>query len=426
VAEPRGASRVADALRLKVWDAYALRHGTRTRSGLPAGAEAADPRRYASFLRDHLLTNVVPFWARHAVDREHGGFLQDLGPEGVVGSDTTKYAAIQGRIVWSFAVAYRVDPRPEWLAIASDGARFLHDHMWDPTHGGWFRSVRREGEPIERIKRTVDQAFIALGLVEHYRVSGDQTSWERAATTLKLLDRHAWDRRHEGYREVCEEDWAVLSDLKTACIHDDMLTLMLSVTEVMPAPEYDYRMARLAHVVGERLMLGRPRRMVEKCRVDWTYSPSATMDAMDIGHSLKAAWALVEVHDRDGHEDRLEAARALVDFSLDHAWDRDHGGFYHALYRGGRLASRHKLWWTQCEGIVALAALWSRTGDPRYGAALDRLLKFSQAHFIDGERGEWFTAVEPDGALRDPRKGHRWKGPYHPVRVGFYGAKYLE
>ena len=31
--------------------------------------------------RDGLLNDVVPFWVRHGVDHEHGGFISSLGRE---------------------------------------------------------------------------------------------------------------------------------------------------------------------------------------------------------------------------------------------------------------------------------------------------------------------------------------------------------
>ncbi|NRA94716.1 MAG: N-acylglucosamine 2-epimerase, partial [Planctomycetes bacterium] len=34
--------------------------------------------------RDGLLKDVIPFWMRHAVDREHGGFISSLGRDGTV------------------------------------------------------------------------------------------------------------------------------------------------------------------------------------------------------------------------------------------------------------------------------------------------------------------------------------------------------
>lgn len=428
VAEPRGRSRARDALGLRIWDGYALFRGSRrprTRR-TDEGTPRVLGRYEAAFFRDHLLQNVVPFWARHSIDPTGNGFLHHLERDGRVFDASARYAAMQARMVWSFSAAYRADPRPEYLDAATAGARFLAERMWDERDGGVFRSVGPNGEVREPIKRLVDQAFALLGLTEHHRVSGDPLSRARVGELLDHVERHAWDTAHGGYVESCERDWTLRSALKTACIHDDMLTAMLAVAEVMPEPRHEERVATLADLLMHRLTVGRPPRLVEKCRASWTYSPAATMDTLEIGHNLKGAWALTEVHRRTGRLDCLEAAARLTDFCLARAWDERNGGFFHAVFRGGRLASDEKLWWTQCEGILALAALWSLTGEPRYRTSLDRLVDFCVAHFIDPEFGEWYASCGPDGTVRDPRKGHRWKAAYHPVRAGLYAWRALE
>ncbi len=37
-----------------------------------------------------------------------------------------------------------------------------------------------------------------------------------------------------------------------------------------------------------------------------------------------------------------------------------------------------------------------------------------------------YASCGPDGTVRDPRKGHRWKAAYHPVRAGLYAWRALE
>jgi N-acylglucosamine 2-epimerase len=34
--------------------------------------------------RDELLSNVIPFWLEHSVDKEYGGFLNSLDRDGTV------------------------------------------------------------------------------------------------------------------------------------------------------------------------------------------------------------------------------------------------------------------------------------------------------------------------------------------------------
>jgi N-acylglucosamine 2-epimerase len=65
--------------------------------------------------RDGLLHDVIPFWLKHGMDRQHGGILTALGRRGEL-LDSDKAVWFQGRAAWTFAHLYNtVEPRPEWL-----------------------------------------------------------------------------------------------------------------------------------------------------------------------------------------------------------------------------------------------------------------------------------------------------------------------
>ncbi|MEY4673920.1 MAG: hypothetical protein RL148_1704, partial [Planctomycetota bacterium] len=97
--------------------------------------------------RDDLLHDVMPFWLRHGIDREHGGVLSALGRRGEV-VDTDKAVWIQGRAAWMFGTLHNtVERRPEWLEASLSCARFLRDRCTSPS-GKLFFTVTREGKPL--------------------------------------------------------------------------------------------------------------------------------------------------------------------------------------------------------------------------------------------------------------------------------------
>ncbi|WP_322512465.1 AGE family epimerase/isomerase, partial [Chloroflexus sp.] len=60
---------------------------------------------YAARYRAELAERVIPFWLRHALDHEHGGYFSALDRDGTV-YDTRKYVWLQGRAVWMFSRLY--------------------------------------------------------------------------------------------------------------------------------------------------------------------------------------------------------------------------------------------------------------------------------------------------------------------------------
>src|SRR5439155_12808949 len=80
---------------------------------------------YAERYRADLLKSVIPFWLKHAPDREFGGYFTCLDRDGSV-YDTRKYVWMQGRMVWMFSKLYNeLEQRPEWLDMATLGVDFI-------------------------------------------------------------------------------------------------------------------------------------------------------------------------------------------------------------------------------------------------------------------------------------------------------------
>jgi N-acylglucosamine 2-epimerase len=116
--------------------------------------------------RGGLLDDVVPFWTRHAVDREYGGFMTCLDRDGTV-IDTDKGVWQQGRAAWLFGELYNnVDPREEWLELARSGIDFLDRHCFDPSDGRMWFHVTRDGKPIRKRRYAYSESFAAIAYGE--------------------------------------------------------------------------------------------------------------------------------------------------------------------------------------------------------------------------------------------------------------------
>ena len=91
----------------------------------------------AALYRDTLFNDVLPFWLRHGLDREHGGILTCLDRDGSV-FDTDKSVWFQGRAAWMFAtvaneatVAQASSAAP-LLAASRSCIKFLRGHCAAP------------------------------------------------------------------------------------------------------------------------------------------------------------------------------------------------------------------------------------------------------------------------------------------------------
>ena len=117
--------------------------------------------RLAALYRDTLLDDVMPFWLRHGVDREHGGILTCLDRDGSV-VDTDKSVWFQGRAAWMFATLHNtLEPRAEWLSAAQSCIEFLRQHCAAPN-GKLYFTVTREGQPLRMRRYVYSESFAAI------------------------------------------------------------------------------------------------------------------------------------------------------------------------------------------------------------------------------------------------------------------------
>ena len=74
--------------------------------------------KYISRYEGALVGSVIPFWEKHCVDAEYGGYFTSLDRDGSV-YDTAKYMWMQWRIVCMFSELYLAGYRkPEYFDIA--------------------------------------------------------------------------------------------------------------------------------------------------------------------------------------------------------------------------------------------------------------------------------------------------------------------
>jgi mannobiose 2-epimerase len=75
-----------------------------------------------------LTQNILPFWLDNMQDHEHGGWYGRMDGHGTLYAHAEKGAILNARILWSFAAAYRVLRRPEYLQAATRTKDyFLHE-----------------------------------------------------------------------------------------------------------------------------------------------------------------------------------------------------------------------------------------------------------------------------------------------------------
>jgi mannobiose 2-epimerase len=397
----------------------------------PDAARLAAIRRQADAV---LADNVLPFWASHAWDDRHGGFVTHLDRAGQWFGPTDKYLVPQTRLIWTFAAAHRHGVADRgYLDLSARGARFLIDQMWDADAGGFVWAVQRDGRPLVTDKRTYGQAFAIYALSEYSLAAKDDWARDWAVKTYDVLTERAGDGAL-GFREQFDGQWRPVPGRagsgKTVNTH---LHVMEALVPLVQATGNDRHAAQLRATLDLVLSRGVHARdfyaIDDLLERDWRWKPKRSQPIrISYGHHAELAWLAQQAIDVLG--DPPERVRDVVLGSIDHAldfgFDHRRGGIAEygpplghsrfAWYLGSGACI--KRWWEQAEMLVAALAAYELTGAARYLIAFERQFDWVWSHQIDHECGDWFDSTDwRTGKPLTLVKGHEWKEPYHGARA---------
>jgi len=362
---------------------------------------------FAQRYRAELLERVIPFWLRHSLDTEYGGYFTCLTRDGEI-YDTRKYVWLQGRAVWMFAKLYNeVEPRAEWLAAARTIIDFLRRHGRDPQ-GRYYFSLTRDGRPAFYQRKPYAGVFAMLGMLEFSKATGDAGL---RAEAIELF----WKIRGWIANPAALGRPVLPGAPPAAALADIMVVASMAaeIARVDPDPRYPA-------ALEECLAASRPHYDPAR-RIFLEYAASRELPEGRLfcpGDSLEAAWFLLNANPAPGMRALLLDS---IEGALELGWDHQYGGLYYFMDVDGRpplpLEANMKLWWPHTEAIYAAALAYSLTREPRWLRWMERLDAYAFSHFADPEHGEWFGYCDRQGNLTSTAKGNNYKGCFHVPRM---------
>jgi N-acylglucosamine 2-epimerase len=117
----------------------------------------------------------------------------------------------------------------------------------------------------------------------------------------------------------------------------------------------------------------------------------------------------------------IEQGRKIIDITLPLGWDEKHGGIISFTDLNGQppvqLEWDMKLWWPQCEAMIALRLAYLQFGDEGYNSLYKEIKEYCEKYFCDNESGEWYGYLHYDNTVSTTLKGNIFKGPFHIPRL---------
>ena len=382
--------------------------------------------------RDTLQHNVLQFWIDHALDKEDGGMLGRLDREGHPIPPGDKSVVLISRSLWSFSEAYRRYPDPAYQKMAEECLKFLREKMWDKQHGGYYFMVSREGRVLDATKQLNPMSYVMEGLAEYALAFHDAQAAREALDLFEVIDKHAHDNEHGGYRIAFTEDWQFIKNYedgpnaagsfgrKSYDWHLGLVEALATLYDATGDIRVRLRLNELLNIFVDKIVDAETGYGRYYFTDDWKVADrDGDSKQSEYGLDLEASWLLVEAAERVGRNQDPKIRRAslaLVDHALRYGFDQQHGGVYRYGPATGPADNRDMEWWQQCEALVAFLNAYHLTGDAKYWQAFDLEARFVTDRFVDHQYGEVYTAIFHDGKI-DSEKVGPWKAQYHVTRA---------
>ena len=367
--------------------------------------------------REELLQNIIPFWEKHSIDRENGGFFTCLDRVGKV-YDTDKFVWLQARQVWMFSFLYNnIEKKEKWLETAEKGARFLEKHGRD-SKGNWYFSLTREGKPLVAPYNIFSDCFATMAFAQMAKATGEKKYSDIAVATFRNILSRAGNPK--GLYEKTIAGTRMLRGFSLPMI---LCNLSLEIEHLLDKEFVEETLERCVGDVMDVFYDPDSGLIRENINDDGTFSDSFEGRLINPGHGIEAMWFIMDLADRNGDEAlAARAAKRTLDI-LEYSWDKEYGGIFYFLDIKGhplqQLEWDQKLWWVHIEALVSLIKGYYHTHDRECLRWFERVDEYTWSHFPDPEFGEWWGYLNRQGEVLLPLKGGKWKGCFHVPR-GLY------
>ncbi|MER3587096.1 MAG: N-acylglucosamine 2-epimerase, partial [Mastigocladus sp. ERB_26_1] len=356
----------------------------------------------AELYKNTLLDDVLPFWEKHSLDWEYGGYFTCLDREGKV-YDTDKFIWLQNRQVWTFSMlCNQLEKRENWLNIARNGANFLAQHGRD-AGGNWYFALTRTGEPLVQPYNIFSDCFAAMAFSQYALASGEDWAKDVAMQAYNNVL-----RRKDNPKGKYTKTYPSTRPMKSLAVPMILANLTLEMEWLLSSETLENVLAATVQEVMTDFLDQQKGLMYESVAPDGSHIDCFDGRLINPGHGIEAMWFIMDIARRQNDTKTINQAVDVVLNILNFAWD-EYGGLYYFMDADGhppqQLEWDQKLWWVHLESLVALAMGYRLTGREVCRQWYQKMHEYAWSHFADPVSGEWFGYLNRRGEVLLNLKG---------------------
>ncbi len=365
--------------------------------------------------RSELIDRTIPFWCKYGMDWKNGGINTCLNDHGKVLSED-KYVWSQLRAVWTFSALYnRIEPRQEWLDLATHIFNFIKQHGRNDK-GEWLFCLSKDGKPLFDGATTIyADGFAIYGFTEFAKATGN-------AEAITLA-RDAYTNVQPRLAHPGSYQTHPLPIPSGAQAHGISMIFSLAFEELgRYLNDAAIIAAGLAHAnqVMDVFLHAERRRLYEFVNLDGTLMRTPPGGVTNPGHAVESMWFMIHIFQRAHDPERTRQAIDAIKWHLELGWDQEFGGIVLARDAEGSFWEKTadtKIWWPHTEALYALLLAYSLSREDWCLDWFQRVHDYAFSHFPVAEYGEWIQNLDRQGHKLDATVALPVKDPFHLSRA---------
>ncbi|MFV0410789.1 MAG: AGE family epimerase/isomerase [Paracoccus sp. (in: a-proteobacteria)] len=377
--------------------------------------------RSEDFLRQHI-GEIVAFYHPACMDRELGGYINQMLDDGTVFDRMTKHLVGTCRFIYNYSLAAIDLGSDEYREAAAHGLRFLHDHHKQSDGGyAWILSGQKV---VDGTRHCYGHAFVLLAAAGAKKAGVDGAD-ALLDDVWTLLEARFWEKDAQLYvDEIAAGDWSQIGAYRGQNANMHMCEAMLAAWEATRDPRYLNRAGILARRVCVDLAEPADGLVWEHYRTDWTHDWDYNRDDPKNlfrpygylpGHFTEWSKLLLILNRYQPADWLVPKAEFLFDAALSRAWEEETGVINYTFAPDGTILDTDQYYWVFSETFAAAALLANVTGKDHYWTWYDRVWRYAAAHFVDHDHGAWYRVLDRDGQRYSNEKSPASKTDYHPL-----------
>ena len=335
---------------------------------------------------------ALPLWTERGVDRQKGGYTEELKADGSPSDPGFKRVRVQGRQLFTFATAAHLGWHKDATAIADHGFDFIKRHC-RAADGYWVRRLKTDGTILDAEMDLYDTAFIVLGLSTYYRLTRNAEALSLLIATVEQVKTRLSTPGGKGY-------WQWLGEKGTLRQNPHMhwFETMLLAFEVTGDKRFLEEAKKVYHLAEDFIIDPKTGALRELFDGEWKPASEQGKILVEPGHHCEWAWLLWKAGKVMPVNPAL--SHRILGFADKYGVNPVTGLYWDQASDQGEVTQRTHRLWVATEAIKA----WIVRSDVKEEERKNRVGQIESAllrYYLHREPlGTWGDRLEADGTCR--------------------------